>query len=246
MKQPLQILTLTLALLVVCGEVAAQQMPERRIVRKGNRQYERGDYDKSIDSYSRALQHAPNNFEAKFNTGNVQYRMALQDTTTVNNQMLSKAENTLRKLSQDSTRTDIERADVVYNLGNTLFAQQKLQDALDCYRNAMRLNPDDKQAKYNYALTKELLKQQQQQQQQDQQQQDNNNENNQNDEKSQPQPQDPQQDNGENDKQDSQPQPQISDQEQQAMLEAIQAQEDKTQEKLKEKEGVIIRGGKNW
>ncbi len=247
MKHPLLILTFALLSLALCSEAAAQQMPERRIVRRGNRQYERGDYDKSIDSYSRALQYAPNNFEAKFNTGDVQYRMAFQDTTTVNNQMLGKAENTFRKLSQDSTRTDIERADVVYNLGNTLFAQQKLQEALDCYRNAMRLNPDDKQAKYNYALTKELLKQQQQQQQQDQQQQDNNNENNQNDENSQPQPQDSQQDKGDQDKQDSQqPQPQISDQEQQAMLEAIQAQEDKTQEKLKEKQGVIIHGGKNW
>ena len=30
------------------------------------------------------------------------------------------------------------------------------------------------------------------------------------------------------------------------MLEAIQAQEDKTQDKLKDKKGVIIRGGKNW
>ncbi len=38
----------------------------------------------------------------------------------------------------------------------------------------------------------------------------------------------------------------ISEQEQQQMLDAIQAQEDKTQEKLKEKQGVIVRGGKNW
>ena len=61
-----------------------------------------------------------------------------------------------------------------------------------------------------------------------------------------------QQDNKEDkqDKQDNQnqnsPEEQISDREQQAMLDAIQAQEDKTQEKLKEKNGVIIRGGKNW
>lgn len=30
------------------------------------------------------------------------------------------------------------------------------------------------------------------------------------------------------------------------MLDAIQAQEDKTQEKVKEKQGVIVRGSKNW
>ena len=38
----------------------------------------------------------------------------------------------------------------------------------------------------------------------------------------------------------------ISEQEQQQMLDAIQAQEDKTQDKLKEKQGVIVRGKKNW
>ena len=38
----------------------------------------------------------------------------------------------------------------------------------------------------------------------------------------------------------------ISPQEQEAMLDAIQAQEDKTQEKVKEKQGVIVRGSKNW
>ena len=220
----------------------AQRMPERSLVRKGNRQYERGDFDRSVDNYSRALQHDPNCFEAKFNTANVQFRKELID----------KSEQTLRKLAQDSTRTDIERADVAYNLGNTLFVQQRLEEALECYRNAMRLNPDDREAKFNYALTKELLKQQQDQQQQQQNQDQNQNQNqNQDQNQDQNQNQDQQQDN-QQDKQDKQDQnqqqqeQQISDQEQQAMLEAIQAQEDKTQDKLKDKKGVIIRGGKNW
>ena len=38
----------------------------------------------------------------------------------------------------------------------------------------------------------------------------------------------------------------ISPEEQERMLDAIQAQEDKTQEKLKEKAGVVVRGNKNW
>ena len=38
----------------------------------------------------------------------------------------------------------------------------------------------------------------------------------------------------------------ISLEEQERMLDAIQAQEDKTQEKLKEKAGVAVRGNKNW
>lgn len=233
----------TLLATIFCGEALAQRMPERHLVRKGNRQYERAKYDESIDNYSRALQKDPNCFEAKFNTANVQMQKELYE----------KAEQTLRKLAQDSTRTELERGDVSYNLGNALFAQQKLEEALDCYRNAMRMNPDDVDAKHNYALTKLLLQQQQDQQQQDQNNQNNQDNQNQDqqqqnqDQKEQEQEQEQNQDNqDQKDQQEQQPEPQISEQEQQAMLEAIQAQEDKTQDKLKEKKGVIIRGGKNW
>lgn len=237
---------------LISGEVFAQKMPERRLVRKGNRQYERGDYDSSIDNYSRALQHDPQSFEAKFNTANVQFRKAFVDSLQMDAKMVEKAEKTLRKLAQDSTRTDCERADVAYNLGNSLFVQQKFKEALTCYRDAMRLNPEDKEAKYNYALTKEMLKQQQQQQQQQQQDQNQDqNQDNQQDKQDQQNKEDKEdkQDQQEKQEKQNQQQPneqQISEQEQQAMLEAIQAQEDKTQEKLKEKQGVIIRGGKNW
>lgn len=236
---------------LISGEVFAQKMPERRLVRKGNRQYERGDYDSSIDNYSRALQHDPQSFEAKFNTANVQFRKAFVDSLQMDAKMVEKAEKTLRKLAQDSTRTDCERADVAYNLGNSLFVQQKFKEALTCYRDAMRLNPEDKEAKYNYALTKEMLKQQQQQQQQQQDQNQDQNQDNQQDKQDQQNKEDKEDKQDQQDKQNQQNQQQpneqqISEQEQQAMLEAIQAQEDKTQEKLKEKQGVIIRGGKNW
>ena len=230
MKQRVTTIILLVIATLCVGQAAAQKMPERALVRKGNRQYERQNYDASIDNYARALQADPANFEAKFNTANVQFRKEL----------IEKSEQTLRKLAQDSTRTDIERGEVAYNLGNTLFVQQKLEEALNCYRDAMRFNPDDKEAKFNYALTKELLKQQQQQDQNNQNQDNKEQEQNQNEEQ-----QDRENDQNQEQEQ-QQPQPEISEQEQQAMLEAIQAQEDKTQEKLKEKRGIVIRGGKNW
>lgn len=236
MKQRVTTIILLVIATLCVGQAAAQKMPERALVRKGNRQYERQNYDASIDNYARALQADPANFEAKFNTANVQFRKEL----------IEKSEQTLRKLAQDSTRTDIERGEVAYNLGNTLFVQQKLEEALNCYRDAMRFNPDDKEAKFNYALTKELLKQQQQQQQQQQQDQNNQNQDNKEQEQNQNEEQQDRENDQNQEQEQQQPQPEISEQEQQAMLEAIQAQEDKTQEKLKEKRGIVIRGGKNW
>ena len=38
----------------------------------------------------------------------------------------------------------------------------------------------------------------------------------------------------------------LPEQEQQQLLDAIQAQEDRTQEKLREREGTVVRGHRNW
>lgn len=264
MNKLLRHIALTLPLLLFACTAAAQKMPERSELRKGNRAYDKGEYSESVARYESALKMAPASFEAGYNLGNALYKAERYDN----------AEKTLEKVTQDSLRTDIERSEAFYNLGNARFQQKKYQEALESYRQAMRLNPDDREAKYNYAYTKRLLEnndqnQQQQQDQQDkknqqdqQQQQQGGDNQQQNDPSKQDGKQDGKQDPQQNGKQDPQqgqdPQKKdgekdgqpleagISPQEQQQMLDAIQAQEDKTQEKLKEKKGVIVRGKKNW
>lgn len=237
--------------LVFAGGVQAQNLPERSLVRKGNRQYAKENYTESIERYNQALEAAPHSFEAMYNLGNALYKA----------EQFERAEQTMTGAAADTLRTDVERAEAFYNLGNARFAQQKYREALESYKQSLRLNPADEQAKYNYAYTKRLLEQQQDQQnqqqdqqdQQDQQQQDQN-QNQQNgseqdrqDEGEQPQESDPQQEGA--DDREAPPrsaESRISEQEQERMLEAIQAQEDRTQEKLKEREGVVVRSGKNW
>ena len=257
MKTKYIIIVIAILVVLCSAEVAsAQKMPERHLVRKGNRQYERGEIEKSIENYNRALAIDPTSFEAAYDLGSALFRAERYD----------KAEQTLMKVAADSLRTNTDRADAAFNLGNNYFAQKKYQEALDCYRKAMRLNPDDKDAKYNYAYTKLLMQAQQNQQNQDQQNQDQQNQNQDQQQKEQNQQNsdqnqdkeqgDQQEQQGENqpqeqqgDQQEGESQPRegaISPQEQAAMLDAIQAQEDKTQEKLKEKKGILIRGRKNW
>ena len=138
--------------LFVCGEVSAQQMKERGLVRRGNREFRREHFEKSVDSYQRALQHDSTCFEAKYDLASALYRTERYD----------KAEKTLLSIVSDSTRTEKERGEVAYNLGNTQFAQQKYKEALSSYRQAMRCNPNDEDAKFNYAFTKRLIQQQEQ------------------------------------------------------------------------------------
>ena len=232
------------AMLFVCGEVSAQQMRERGLVRKGNRQFKREQFEKSVDSYQRALQHDSTCFEAKYDLASALYRTERYD----------KAEKTLLLIVGDSTRTEKERGEVAYNLGNTQFAQQKYKEALSSYRQAMRCNPNDEDAKFNYAFTKRLIQQQEQQQQQQNQNQDQNKDNqdkrdNQNQQSGQnQQDQQPQNQDGKEEQQEGGQRPEgaMTPEQQEALLQAIQAEEDKTQDKLKEKKGVLIRGSKNW
>ena len=268
MKRYVLVMLAVAIALLGAESVSAQRMPERGLVRKGNRQYNREHYEKSIESYTKALAADPTSFEATFNLGSSLFRA----------ERYEKAEQTLAKIVADTTRSEIDRSEAVYNLGNTQFAQQKFKEALESYRQAMRLNPDDQEAKYNYAFTKRLIQEQenQQNQQNDQQQngqdqqqngqngegeqdkqqgeqeqqnkdgqdQQQNGQSDQNPQEQQGSPNDPSQQEQSGEPQQSQGG--ISPQEQQAMLEAIQAQEDKTQDKLKEKKGVLIRGRRNW
>ena len=253
------------ALLVACVGFAtegwAQNMPERGLVRKGNRQFANQRYEQSADSYQQALVYDSTSFAAKYNLGSAMFRTERYD----------RAEQLLSDVVADSLQSDADRAEAYFNLGNAQFAQQKLQEALQSYRRSLTLNPDDLEAKYNYAYTKKLIEQQQQQQNQDQNQDQNNQDNqdnqenqeNQNDQ-NQNQNQDQQDNNQNQDNKDNQNNPDnqnqnqdkqgqqpprsgMSEQQQQQLLNAIQAQEDKTQEKLDEKaKGVIIKGRKNW
>ena len=288
MKQKsLHIIFTVLALLCVTT-LSAQKMPERGLVRKGNRLFDKERYTQSADAYQHALNHDSTSFEARYNLGNTMIRRAMADTTAyadpqssaakMSQGFISQAEGLLQAAAADSLRTADERADAFYNLGNSQFIQQKLQEALKSYRQSLVLRPDDMEAKYNYALTKKLLEQQQQQQQdqqnndqnQDQQQDENQNQdqnqqgdNNQdqnqnqdkNDQSDNKQDKNEDQQGGGDQEQKEQPQqPQgqkpksgMSEEQQQQLLNAIQAQEDKTQEKLDEKKkGIIIRGKKNW
>lgn len=283
MKRYIYIIFTIIALLGTLT-ASAQKMPERGLVRKGNRLFAKERYAQSADAYQHALNHDSTSFEARYNLGNTMLRQAMADTTAYNDPnssaaklsqgFISQAEGLLQAAAADSLRTADERADAFYNLGNTQFVQQKLQDALKSYRQSLVLRPDDMEAKYNYALTKKLLEQQQNQNQnqqnqdqnqnQDNQQNNDQNQNDNNDNKDNKDNQDNNQDQNKDNKenqgggdQEQKEQPQqpqgekprsgMSEEQQQQLLNAIQAQEDKTQEKLDEKKkGIIIRGKKNW
>ncbi len=240
----------------------AQEMPERREVRRGNNEYEKENYAEAIEHYNRAIELAPKSIEPIFNLSNA----------LIESEQFEQGEQILQAIVADSLNSESLLAEAYYNLGNSQFHQEKYEEALESYKQSILRDPTDMEAKYNYAYTKAILDQNQDQQDQDQNQDQQDQDQNQDqqdqeqnqdqqdqeqnqDEQDQDQNQD-QQDQDQNQDQQDQEQNQdqqdqdnrISEQEQNQMLDAIQAQEDKTQDKLKEEEakGVMLRGMKNW
>ena len=146
-------LIFTLAVtLFVATDAQAQKWPERSRVRRGNRLYERLDYDRAEERYREAQQLSDTCFEATFNLGDALYKQ----------QRFDEAEKVFTVLAADSTRNDLDRAHSYYNLGNSLFQQKKYQEALAAYKRSLRLNPADLETKYNYAYTKKYIEDNQQ------------------------------------------------------------------------------------
>lgn len=249
-----RVLKYLLPLLALCVAATAygQTHDKKQHVRKGNRLYEEQRMEESQREYISALQRDSLLLEALFNLGDSQYAMG----------NFAAAENMFRGLAEgDFSMDDERRAKVYYNLGNAQFQQQKLEEALESYKSSLRLNPKDMEAKFNYAYTKAMMENQQNQDQQNnqqnndqnQQQQGDNSEQNQNRNDEQEQPQDQQGNQPDGDKpepsegeQEPREAPQPSPESEQ-MLDAVQAAEDKTKDKVDAERVVGVgRSGKNW
>jgi len=128
--------------------------------------------------------------------------------------------------------------------------QQKLQEAVESYKQSLRQNPGDMDAKYNLEYARRLLKQQQQQQQdQDQQQKDQQDQKNQQDQ-NKDQNKDQQNQQNPSDAPSGQPRESsgaIDQKDAQRLLEAIQNDEKAVQEKVQRQMNRQTRQlDKNW
>ena len=246
---------IVVALIVMLGmgmtEAAAQHHPERRLVREGNDDFARRNYRSSYNRYNEALEHDSTCYEALYNRANGYHhlrRSNTQDSTLT-------AEVGFRhfeRIAADTLLTAQQRGEVLRNLGESLFSEAKYEAALNAFRESLLLNPADDEVKHNYILTKRIVDQKRSQQQQ-QQQNDNQDQQNQDQQQDNQQQNDQEQNDGQDEQNDGQEEseagarPEELSSDKQRMLDAIQAEEDKTQDKLKDAQrAVVIPGKKNW
>ena len=251
-------------LLLMSAAVMSAQ-PDRRFVRSGNRDFRKGDFKSAEIEYMKAVAKDSTSTAANYNLANTLYRQG-------NFEQAGKKYEALK----ETVSAPSQAAAVYYNSGNAASESKDWQAAVEAYRQSLLLNPGDLDAKENYIYAKEMLKnggdndgqqgqddkdQNQEDQNQEDQNQDQNEDNqdgNDNDkEKDNPENNDDGQDNRQNDgndnsrdAEDSQGrQPKITPQAAQQMLQAIQAKEKETQEKVKKEKAELLKSRqkeKNW
>ena len=263
MKNVLYVLICIASLLV---SVDAAGQVDKKDVRRGNRDFRKENFREAEIDYRKALVKDSMSVAANYNLANTLYREG----------DFAQAQQALERV-KDVAPMSGSAADYYFNLGDAALQQKDYQKAVEAFGESLIRRPEDLQAKENFIYAKKMLQNQQQNQQnqnndqnqdnQDQNQdqnQDNQNNQDQNDDqnkdqnddqdKNDDQNKDDQQNQEQNGGQDQKEQPQgqqpkITPQAAQQMLQAIQAKEKETQDKVNKQKAEALKSRqkeKNW
>lgn len=123
---------------------SAQADKSAEMVKKGNDLYKQNELAKAEAAYLKALNADPQNETAKFNLGNSLYRQ---------NKQLDAAQTFLSITNSSTNKTLL--AKTFYNQGVILSSQKNLEQSIEAYKKALRIDPTDNDAREN--LQKALL-----------------------------------------------------------------------------------------
>lgn len=197
---------------------SSENKTERTEIRRGNKEYKSNNYVGSEIDYRKALDSNPSSLTATYNLGNSLYKQGKYSDAIKEYEKVVMSETDDKKLSE-----------AWHNLGNSYFMEKNLHKSIEAYKNSLRINPKDDEARYNLRMAQLLLEQNQQDQQQQQEQ------NKEKQNKDQQQQQQQQQQNKEQQNKDKNQlqQTNMSQENAQQILDAMQQDERNTQEKVR-------------
>lgn len=240
---------LMILILALASAVTVSAQTDRKEVRAGNKAFRKGDFRKSEIDYRKAVLKDSLSVAAQYNLASSLYR---QDDYEGAQKALSSIAETVSAVETVGTK-----ADFYFNQGDVALAKKDYASAVKSFRQSLLLRPDDMDAKENYIYAKEMLRQSQDNQggqdgdnSQNQDNQDNQN----NQDNNQQQNNDNQQQNNQNqqnpqDQNNAAAEGNISRQQARQMLNAIQAKEKETQDKVKKEKAEMLKSRqkeKNW
>jgi Ca-activated chloride channel family protein len=138
--------TLALVLMIVVGMTSAAHAADpKAAVRKAEKAYSAGAYQKAVTHFIDAQLYDPDSAEISYDMGNAQYRTGdFKAALDSYRQALSSKDPALREKAH-------------YNMGNALFRLGRYRKALDSYAAALKIDPKDRQTEENMQYVKRVM-----------------------------------------------------------------------------------------
>ena len=235
------------------ADKAVLEKEARKFVRDGNELYNQLEFADAEVAYKKAIAKNSDYETAIYNLGNALSQQNRGKEAIEQYELVA-------KMSKDKMTI----ASSMHNIGNAHFQEKEYQKAVDSYKNSLRANPKDDETRYNLALAQEMLKNQQENQDEKKDDKDNKDqENKDQDKKDDEKDEDEEEkkddkkdedkkdskDDKKDDKKEQKPQPgKLSPEQIKQLLEAMNNEEKKTQEKMnaKKERGKKVKQEKDW
>ena len=140
------------ALFIFAGH-AARAQGDKTIIKEGNDAYKQGNFAGATSSYAKVVQKNPANATAQFNLGNALYKSEKTE------EAVAAYNRSLGQLTKP-----VEKSNAFYNKGVVLQNNKKLPECIIAYKEALKLDPDNEDARQNL---QKALKQQKEEEKKD-------------------------------------------------------------------------------
>jgi Ca-activated chloride channel homolog len=139
-----------LFILLMCLSIISFTQNATQSILKGNQLYQKSQFDLAEAQYRKALEYDPDNEKAKYNLANALQKQNKYDEAA--------------KLLEDlagSSKDNSLKSSAYYNQGVAYTKMKNLDASIESYKKALRINPNDQEAREN--LEKALLQKKNQQ-----------------------------------------------------------------------------------
>lgn len=143
---------LILALIFSYNYAFSQTLAKEHIV-NGNQFYKEKQFDKAELQYRQALSVNSSSIKANYNLGNTLYELDRLDEARVH----------YDKILHNPYSTKQDQHKALHNIGRSYLDQKEPLKALKALKEALKLDPNDEQTRYNFALARKMLEEQQNQ-----------------------------------------------------------------------------------
>lgn len=152
-------------LFIFSGLISLQaQESLNTLLYKGNRDFDKKNYDKASSTFMDAVKKKGDDFGAHYNLANSLYKKKMYDQANAEYQK-----------AQKLTKNPDEKAASFYNMGNSYLQNGNVEKAIESYKNALKNNPDNEAILKNLQIAKKKQNQKQNKEQQQNQKQNNQN-----------------------------------------------------------------------